>query len=204
MRQLGLTIALFLGVAGTGVSAGEIVLRGLVTLKEGSIAHLSAGSGQGQWCREGDTFEGWTLTSIQAGNSRVFLTTKDGSTRTIVLQSTSIAHGAPKPANGQLLDPASLDWAWIRSDRNPMRDAPEPLPMSVIQTWAGLDEDLKTEFRNYYRAHGWELTGVEVRGERSHQSVSPLRNPHEPAPSAEDVRKRSKAAGKAGAAAPRP
>jgi hypothetical protein len=67
-----------------------------------------------------------------------------------------------------------------------------------------LDEDLKTDFRNYYRVHGWELTLVEARGDRMRQDVSPLINPSDPPVSKEAARQRAKAAGPVGKPEPRP
>jgi len=76
-----------------------------------------------------------------------------------------------------------------------MRRAPQPLPEWAVRAWADLDEDLRNDFRNYYRVHGWELTLVEARGDRMRQDVSPLLNPSDPPVSREAVRQRAKSAG---------
>lgn len=196
------TLALMAFAAGT--AAADVSVKGFIATGDLRLANLAAEGGPSRWCREGDSFSGFVVVKIDATAGLVSLVSPDGKQSTLRLEASLITGGDQPRAPAKLLQPASLDWNWIRSDANPMRRAPHPLPEWAVRAWADLDEDLKTDFRNYYRVHGWELTLVEARGDRMRQDVSPLINPSDPPVSQEAARQRAKAAGPVGKPAPSP
>jgi hypothetical protein len=178
--------------------ADDLILHGIAVIGGEKIAYLSTRAAQGTWLKQGDRLGGWRLVSIDQDSASAVVAGEDGSSETLRAEASLVPDSgvARPPGQKKVLAPESLDWHWIRSAKNPMRDAPEPLPTWVIRAWDTLTEDLRTDFRNYYRAHGWELSSITVKGDRMTQSVDPLPNPYEPKPTAEEVRRRAKPAGR--------
>lgn len=55
---------------------------------------------------------------------------------------------------------ADLNWEWIRSEKNPMREK-AALPMGLeAAAWAEMNNQQKTDLVELFRQHGWALTGV--------------------------------------------
>ena len=53
----------------------------------------------------------------------------------------------------------------------------------AVLAWETSGEDFRTDFLNFYRAHGWELSRVEGKpGGRVRMDFDPLQNPFEPKP----------------------
>lgn len=175
--------------------ASEIILRGIAVIGDSAIAHVTAG-GVGTWCKAGDRFAGWTIVEIDRATSAVVVEAKNGMRKSVGIAGATIHDSGPLHVPKQLVRPEALDWNWIRSDQNPMRRKPHSLPEWAVLAWKDLDEDIRIDFRNYYRAHGWELTRVEVIGNRLRETIAPLQDPREPIPSPEEIRARARPAGK--------
>lgn len=188
-------VLVLLAAFACAAAAAEVRVKGLVSSGGLRPANLSAEDGPSRWCREGDSFSGFVVAAINATAGSVSIVAPDGKRSELRLEQSLITGSDRARIPTKLLQPDALDWAWIRSDANPMRRAPQPLPEWAVRAWADLDEDLRNDFRNYYRVHGWELTLVEARGDRLRQDVSPLINPSDPPVSREAVRQRAKSAG---------
>ena len=193
-RSVAVLILAFAVVTASAIG-GQLKLKGVISSGDLLLANLSSEGGPSRWCREGDSFSGFVVAAINAAAGTVSILASDGKRSELQLEESLITGPDRARISTKLLQPDALDWAWIRSDANPMRRAPHPLPEWAVRAWAELDEDLRNDFRNYYRVHGWELTLVEARGDRMRQDVSPLINPSDPPVSREAVRQRAKSAG---------
>jgi hypothetical protein len=95
-----------------------------------------------------------------------------------------------------LIPAEELDWAWIRSDDNPMRHQPENISESMINDWVHGHPSARVAIRNHYRRMGWDVTHIEIKDAgRIIAGISPLRNPAEPQPTREEIRDRQVGAG---------
>lgn len=143
--------------------------------------------GTSRWCAVGDRVGEYKVLDIRYAQAEVVLT----NTRTKEVVTIPVQGLPPQPESaklGALIPVEQLDWAWIRSDQNFMRDKPESPPHSAIVAWQTASEDFKIGLRNFYRKHGWELTRMELRADgRAHVSISPLRNPSIPLPTKEEL-----------------
>ena len=203
IRSFLILIVAFAVVTGSA-GGGQLKVKGVISSGDLLLANLSSEGGPSRWCKEGDSFSGFVVAAINATAGSVSIVAPDGKRSELRLEPSLITGSDRARISTKLLQPDALDWAWIRSDANPMRRAPQPLPEWAVRAWAELDEDLRNDFRNYYRVHGWELTLVEARGDRMRQDVSPLLNPSDPPVSREAVRQRAKSAGQLNKNEPRP
>ena len=180
--------------ASRAVELKDIELRGIIREDPRTIAYLLLSDGRGKWCAEGDVIGVYTLRTIHLeANEAVVEAAGRPSRQTLSLVKPSPGEAKASPTGhgaGKLLPAADLDWSWIRSEANPMRKAPEPLPDWVALEWARIDDAVRKDFQNFSRRHGWELVRVlALPNGRIRQSISPLRNPAEPALSSDERRK---------------
>lgn len=73
-----------------------------------------------------------------------------------------------------------LNWDWIRSEKNPMRNAPSLPPLGISTVWKGMTEAQKEGMIQDYRQHGWNvLVRAHERGdaEMFFSKVKPDTNP---------------------------
>jgi hypothetical protein len=194
-RSLLILTVAFAAVTASAIGS-QLTAKGIISSGELLLANLASEGGPSRWCKEGDSFSGFMVAAINATAGTILIVAPDGKQSELRLEQPLITGPDPARMPTKLLQPDALNWAWIRSDANPMRRAPHPLPEWAVRAWADLDEDLRNDFRNYYRVHGWELTLVEARGDRMRQDVSPLVNPSDPPVSKEALKQRAKSAGR--------
>lgn len=198
MMKLAMTMTAALGLLMTGNAAEGPRLEGLMIINKNAVARIVQRDGSARWFAVGDKVGEFSLSEIDNEQERVVLKNSAGESQVIVLAQSKVAHAEVEKltTNKTVVKPEDLNWAWIRSDANPMRKAPEALPLWVVLAWPDLGEDIQTDFKNFYRNHGWDLSRVQVTPDgRARLSISPLRNPSDPVLSKEELRKRSVPAG---------
>jgi hypothetical protein len=111
------------------------------------------------WLRPGQWWEGFMLVDISATSTRV--TVQDTSGQQLELgfyrAIKPVATPAPVPPVVGLVPLADLDWDWIRSEANGMRDQVTKLPLAVAMLWPTLDEQVRVRITNHYRVRGIDL-----------------------------------------------
>jgi hypothetical protein len=106
--------------------------------------------------------DGFRINAIDPVHNAVILVDATGSQQHLTLEKLK-SDGSeilkPKVGHRSLLSLNKLDWAWIKSSENPMRKYPKTIPAwaSAYRNWTNLSEDIKTDIRNYYRTHGWDI-----------------------------------------------
>jgi len=79
----------------------------------------------------------------------------------------------------KLMPLEQLDWAWINSDENEMRNAIVNLPPEIAIHWLQLDPDDRIKLQNYYRIRGFELGVVfSKNGKGIHVTHERIRDPN--------------------------
>lgn len=159
--------------------------EGILVARGQSAALICLEDGRSKWCVPGDRIGGYELIKIDRVSEEVTLSNQNGETTRIRISTSTIGKvdiTALKPVKA-LTALRDLDWKWIKSDANPMRQRPEPLPEWAVLAWETSGDDFRTDFLNFYRAHGWELSRVEGKpGGRVRMDFNPLQNPFEPRP----------------------
>jgi hypothetical protein len=143
------------------------VLRGVVGV--GGTTYVSLNdrddpTTRSGWVKVGDAWRGWSVTDVSVSGDWVDVKHERGALRRLILASSRIA--GPKeesPSGESLLAPADLDWAWIHSPENEMRDSIIELPADIAISWESMPESERTKIRNFYRRRGIDA-GVEKKG----------------------------------------
>lgn len=182
----------FLFVLGVSALPGQVAFNGFLSTGKQIIVSLTLPDGRTTWCAKGDSIGEYEVVDINLESESVTVTDAKGQRMMIRISGTNIQTTADQIAKKTEIIPAEkLNWNWIRSDANPMRREPKPLPVWVATDWANLDENLRNDYRNYYRTHGWELVRVELSPTgKLRQSIYPVKNPFDRTPSREEVRSR--------------
>lgn len=174
----------FLILVTMSLRAAEMVrFDGIMIIRGKATVLVFLDDERNKWCAVGDKIGPYTVTEIKADEEKITLRDSEGSESQVrlsrsIIRKTGIYKSKSAPT---LTDPKNLNWAWIRSDANPMRKQPEPLPEWAVLVWQSSGEDFRIGFKNYYRAHGWELSRVELKDEtRSRQDFDPIDNPFDP------------------------
>jgi hypothetical protein len=170
----------------------ELQLSGVVAMGAEKIASLEAKDGLRKWCAVGDQIGGYRVTQIRA--EEVVLVDGAGKSVVVTLRAAVIGKMEAPASPKQLIPPEKLNWKWIKSDQNPMRQQPETIPEWAYANWEALDEDIKIDLKNYYRAHGWDIQPRTVSPGRVHVRNIRIQDPSEPEPSPEERRKTAKPA----------
>lgn len=145
-----------------GVTAGQAsapVIHGVVV--EGKTAFVSIRDRDGDsgpaWVEVGKRWDSYTILEVSRTAESVRLLSHDGTM--IEVPVTKGPNNGSLPAGAGLLVPLDkLDWKWIKSDANPMRKQPTPLPVEVALAWKDLSERAQYAWISYYRAHGFALS----------------------------------------------
>ena len=167
----------------------KIVLGGLSFAGKTPIAWLKDTEGQERWCREGDLFSEYKIKSIDPKFDQVIVVYKTGSEHTLRLKNTPISEAKNKLSK-KLIAADQLNWPWIKSEANPMKRTAEVLPDWVLKNWDSLSDDVKTDFRNKYRQHGWDFTVTVVTPDRVRVSNTRLIDPNIPPLTDEQLRQK--------------
>jgi hypothetical protein len=179
----------------TALASSETpTLFGVIGDNENKRAWLGVDIKNSRWHREGSLSGGYEIVEIQTQKGYVVVRKPGQQNITIWLS----GMGGPSEPESTLIPLEELDWAWIKSDQNPMKNAPRPLPEWIVLSWKQMRERARIDIYNYYRVHGWNLVQVEVKEDgRILQGMDPLADPTQPQPTMEEVRRRSIPAGKA-------
>ena len=167
----------------------KIVLGGLSFAGKTPIAWLKDTDGQERWCREGDLFSEYKIKSIDPKFDQAIVVYKTGSEHTLRLTNTPISEAKNKLSK-KLIAADQLNWPWIKSEANPMKRTAEVLPDWVLKNWDSLSDDVKTDFRNKYRQHGWDFTVNVVTPDRVRVSNTRLIDPNIPPLTDEQLRQK--------------
>lgn len=186
-RTLPLVSCLFALTANASVEPAHIQSHGMFVEGQTVWAAIEHPKGTSRWCTVGHQVGEFKVLEIRYAQAEVVVT----NTRTKEVVTIPVQGLPPQPEKATvsaLIPVEQLDWAWIRSDQNFMRDKPESPPHSAIVAWQTASEEFKIALRNFYRKHGWELTRMELRADgRAHVSISPLRDPSIPLPTKEEL-----------------
>lgn len=143
--------------------------------------------GTSRWCAVGDFAGDYKVMEISYAKAEVVLA-NSRTKETVTIPVLGLPPQAEQAKRSSLIPVEKLNWAWIRSEANFMREKPESPPHSTIVEWQNASEEFKIALRNFYRQHGWELTRMEVRADgREHVSISPLHDPSIPLPTKEEL-----------------
>lgn len=173
--------------AGASVEPAHIQSHGMFVEGHSIWATIEHPKGTSKWCTVGDRVGDYRVLEIRYANAEIVLTnTRTKEVLTVPVQ--GLPPLAGQTGQGGLIPVEQLNWAWIRSNQNFMREKPESPPHKAIVEWQTASEEFKTALRNYYRQHGWELTRMELRADgRAHVSISPLHDPSIPLPTKEEL-----------------
>ncbi len=168
-------------------SDADIQSHGMFVEGQSIWATVEHPKGTSKWCTVGDRVGDYKVVEIRYAKAEVVLTnTRTQEILTIPVQGLPPQSG--RVGQSGLIPVEQLNWAWIRSNQNFMREKPESPPHKAIVEWQTASEEFKTALRNYYRQHGWELTRMELRADgRAHVSISPLHDPSIPLPTKEEL-----------------
>jgi hypothetical protein len=162
-------------------------LHGIVLIGSVAYAAVEYPSGRSAWYVVGDRVQEFTVKAIH-NSSVVLIEVKSRSELSIPLVGLPIPEASSKAT--EIIPEADLDWKWIRSEKNFMRDKPESPPYSAIVEWQTASDAYKVALRNFYRKHGWDITRMEARPDGSaHASIKPLHDPAVPLPTKEELDK---------------
>lgn len=168
------------------------VLYGVMGREATKRAWLGPTLGESRWHAEGARVGAYVLQTIAVEKGLVTVLGPDQA----VVEITLSGVGGQYQLGPILIAAEDLDWAWIRSDENPMRDKPETLSDGMITDWVQGNPSSRVAIRNHYRRMGWDVVFIEVKDDgRIHASIAPLRNPLEPQPTREEIRARQAGAG---------
>lgn len=171
----------------SGNEISDIQASGIMVVDRTPTALLKANDTAGKWYSVGDTIRNYRVRAIDISGGLVVLQDNEGRSFEILLPAEKISQiAAEMPPR---LTPAeNLDWKWIRSEQNPMRKAPIPLPEWAVLAWEDGGEKFRIDFKNYYRAHGWEISNVQGKlGGRVRQDFAPLTNPSDRVRTKEEI-----------------
>ncbi len=193
-RLIGLTLAYLVSTLVFGSSAPQlqksaalspeasIEIAGVYQRPVGSVLVLLARDGEvSGWIPEGATWRGHTYLRFDPSASETIIRAPNGELNRISLRSTKVTKTNTSEEKIELLPPENIDWAWVSSEKNPMRRRAVDLPFEVVMEWDTYTDADKIPLINYYRSHGWSLTvthqsiGIRVR-------LEPLDNPANPRP----------------------
>ncbi|MBK8856747.1 MAG: hypothetical protein IPN11_03435 [Opitutaceae bacterium] len=165
----------------------EIQSHGIFMEGESIWTAIEHPKGTSRWRVVGDSVGDYKVVEISYAKAQVVLAhhkTKE----VITIPVLGLAPQAGPTAKSSLIPVEQLNWAWIRSDANFMREKPESPPHSAIVEWQTASDEFKIALRNFYRQHGWELTRMELRPNGgAHVSISPLHDPSIPLPTKEEL-----------------
>ena len=136
-----------------------------------------------------DLFSEYKIKSIDPKFDQAIVVYKTGSEHTLRLTNTPISKANNKLSK-KLIAADQLNWPWIKSEANPMKRTAEVLPDWVLKNWDSLSDDVKTDFRNKYRQHGWDFTVNVVTPDRVRVSNTRLIDPNIPPLTDEQLRQK--------------
>lgn len=125
--------------------------------------------------------------------NRILVVDQSGAEREIGLKRTPISHAENRPEK-KPIGVHQLDWTWIKSDSNPMKDTAEVLPDWALKNWNSLSDDVKMDFQNRYRSHGWDFSVTQIAPNRIHVSNTRLIDPNIPPATEDQLRRRIRGA----------
>lgn len=159
-----------------------VEVAGVYQRPAGAALILLALDGQAsEWISAGTTWSGYTYVGYDSTRDEVSLRSATGDLHKIRPRVGKVAKADPIQMPVELLPAEKVNWAWVRSDRNPMQRRAVDLPFEIVMEWDTYAEADKIPLLNYYREHGWSLrvthlpTGIQVR-------LEPLEDPSNPRP----------------------
>jgi hypothetical protein len=158
----------------------SIEIAGVYQRPVGAVLVLLARDGEvSGWISEGSTWSGHTYLSFDSSAGEAIVRSPNGELNRISLRSAKVTKTGTSQEKTELLPPEKIDWAWVSSEKNPMRKRAVDLPFEIVMEWDTYTDADKIPLINYYRSHGWNLSvthqsiGIRVR-------LEPLDNPANP------------------------
>jgi hypothetical protein len=143
--------------------------------------------GLSRWCAIGDSVGDYRVMEISYAKAEVVLA-HHRTKAVITVPVLGLPPQAGQARQSALIPVEQLNWAWIRSEANFMREKPESPPHSAIVERQTASDEFKIALKNFYRQHGWELTRMEIRPNGGARvSISPLHDPSIPLPTKEEL-----------------
>ena len=190
-RTLLLMIGVFSGSLEGSSKALEPQLSGLVQMDGSVYASLMSKTDPGArsgWIKVGGTWADMTLERVSMTEGTALLRSSSGESFIVRLSSTRTQPEARNAAREEKLVPLeALDWAWIRSEANEMRDRIVEIPDDVALVWQSMPEAERIRIQNYYRLRGIDA-GVERRGNIIHVRHQRIPDPHAPKPDSSQLK----------------
>lgn len=133
------------------------------------------------WLTIGESWESHKIIGFAENLSSVKLADKSGHITNAPIVSKPIHYLKENSHPKEKLIPLEqLDWAWINSDENEMRNTIVNLPLEITILWLHLDPDDRIKLQNYYRLRGVELgVAFNKNGKRIHVTQERIRDPNQ-------------------------
>lgn len=166
-------------ISSTVLPERAVSYHGAVVISDEVFVALAAADCAPKWCRLGDNYQGLKFVEISSDFSEIICLNNRNERLSLSLSRAELVELRPASATAPLIGLEQLDWKWIRSEANPMKNEAPDLPFEKAITWKDWPEQDRIILRNYYRKHGWDLV-VEVSESRIKVERRPLYDPREP------------------------
>lgn len=190
-KYWALTGGLFFLCTGQLVAGRIVVFRSVVVEKGDTVVSVRDADGPTAWVRVGGVFSGNRVVALSTDLKRLDIIDERGQQYSVPLEQ-SVIFGQPTvttgirrlvgdsarpkspgqdaaveifeayPPKGSLRSNQGLDWDFIKSSRNPLRDRPDSVlkEYSKVSDWLLLPPQRKQALIEQLRQHGWHLQVV--------------------------------------------
>jgi hypothetical protein len=205
-RKLILVLA---GWALATTAQAQLHFGGYFVLAREEFVALSVPNARTVWVKVGDVYGDYRILRLDRSEKKLYVKLGDEEL-TVPMSERKILYEESKPQRVRLPDPVTngtgpvkpstvfsrfpatdigarsnegLDWAWIDSDKNPMKKLPIQPSISEQDAWPSLSESEKEDLVELYRQHGWHIAvelneaGVGVRYRKAKPSTEQKTKP---------------------------